>query len=441
MSRVSFVLITTIALCCVASSHAEEFTTLPHQGCPMAHCTRHLANMVRVVAPEVGSIARYDALSDGSNKGLGCSSNKSVVACSFNAATPPNLIVYDANGLRVFEDSSGILNSSAYTSAPIVFESGKVLAADDTNLVLFHEDGTLAWKSAKPDSSDPLSPILIRADIVMLATSEGGTMSTWDLRNGKLLSTYRLSRPQECGDYDTVNTPTADGTRAYVLVNCHADPSKGGLVAIDVDVTTDARGTMTPAWFFAFTGPSGASPMFYGGALFFDGVNPRDSTQGVFMGVKDLGTSPQLIWSREFSSVFAAGAAKDPTGGIWVFPKSTPNLYRLNEPDGAILQTITLEPLPGTVGPYQASSALSMSLTSTGDPVLMFGITSQTSGEPAAVMAQNVATNTTLWQTTITFNDDGNDTAAQFPIVWNSEGLPRVVFPGSKFGTFFLGQP
>jgi hypothetical protein len=408
----------------------------------MAHCDSHMSDLTRLVGPAAGSVAKYDALSPGANAGLGCSSNLNTVACTFASSSPPNLVVYGNNGERLFEDAAGLLNSNAGKSAPIVFLDGTVLAADNTRLILFNADGTVKWNSAKIDTGSPISPVLVGTDMVLTATNGAGTLSTWDLNDGRLLGTFVVNRSGICDAYQTLNTPAVNGSRAYVVMNCGTDTTMGLLVAIDIDTSsTSVRGKMTQIWFYEITGPSGSSPLFDNGQIYLDQRDPSDSSKGFFMAIKDLGSSPQLLWNVHFGSKFVASAAKDPRGGLWVFPALYPDLYRLNAADGTVLQQIPIHPLPGTVGPYSPCSALTVSYTSAKAVVLTFGTRSKVSGEPAAVMSIDVTNARLLWQTEVTFNGDGNHAFGQFPIVRSSGGAPWIAFAGSKSGTFFIGQP
>ena len=123
-----------------------------------------------------------------------------------------------------------------------------------------------------------------------------------------------------------------------------------------------------------------------------------------------------------------------------MFPVGVSNVYRLNPLDGSILQVLAVPTPAGTIGPYEASSALSVSQTLKGDVVLTLGIVSVTVGDSAGVMAYDATAESALWLTLIDPNLLGNSTSAQFPILKNSAGLPRIVFPGSVSGTFFLGK-
>lgn len=419
---------------------SQSLPKLPTSGCPMAHCDSHLNDAVRMTAPPVGTVVQSDTESGGARLGLGCSSNGTIFACSFASPTGSNLIVYDADGNRIFAAPPALLNHNANKSAPIVFTNGMVLAADNLSVVLFNADGTIHWQTAKPDTSSTISPVLVGTSIILVATQGTGTLSTYDLASGQLLSTSQVSTP-DCGAYNTLNTPAVNGNRAYIVGACIADQTHGSLAAIDVMETGGSRGAMTQAWLYSFPGPSGASPLFSNRVIFFDGVASAESAMGTFMAVQDMGTSPLQLWQRAFNSPFGANAGQDPRGGIWVFPLRQSHLYRLSNANGSTLQTITV-PVPQgqTPGSYGPSSAVSLSKAVNGNIVLTFGGATAKPNAPAIVVAEDVTAGTPLWISEIG-GPAGNTTAAQFPIATDSAGLTRVAFPGYTAGTYFLGKP
>ena len=311
---------------------------LPKLGCPMAHCNPHLNDAVNLTSPSVGDLIQSDSLGTGTGAGLGCSSNGTIFACTFGSATGSNLIVYDADGNRIYAAPPGLLNQNARKSAPIVFTNGMVLAADNVHVTLIDpQNAMIQWMTAKPDTSSTISPVLVGGNIVLLATQGLGAISTYDLVTGALLSSFYISTPT-CGNFDTENTPAVNKLRVYIVSACIADLTQGGLAAIDVVGTGPTRGGMSQAWLYQFPGPSGASPLFTNETIFFDGVAAPGSKLGTFLAINDTVNGPVLQWQRTFGSHFAANAGQDPRGGIWVFPLGQPNLYRLSNLSGLGLE-------------------------------------------------------------------------------------------------------
>ena len=420
--------------------YPQTLPQLPLSGCPMAHCDPHLNDAVGLTAPPTGQSIQIDTLSGGAGIGLGCSSNGTIFACSFGSVGGSNLIVYDADGNRIYAAPPALLNQNARKSAPIVFTDGMVLAADNLHLLLINpQTATVQWMTTKPDTSSTISPVLVGGSIVLLATQGLGAISTYDLATGALLSTFYISSPL-CGNFDTENTPAVNLQRVYIVSACIADLSQGGLAAVDVVANGPTRGVMSQAWLYQFVGPSGASPLFTNGTVFFDGLASAGSAQGTFMAVHDTLNGPILLWQQTFGSHFAANAGQDPRGGIWIFPTGQPNLYRLSNTSGSFLQTFAVPVPAGQTGPYLPSSAVSLSKAANNDIILTFGGVSSTHTGPAIVATEDISTGTNAWYYEIG-GPAGNMTAAQFPIATDAAGLTRIAFPGSLAGTYFVGQP
>src|ERR1051326_6810051 len=66
------------------------------QGCPMAHCDNAMSAYDPLTAPVSTSpiLLAHDPLPVGSNSGLGCASNGSVVVCSYTGSTGDNIVAY-----------------------------------------------------------------------------------------------------------------------------------------------------------------------------------------------------------------------------------------------------------------------------------------------------------------------------------------------------------
>ena len=107
----------------------EPAFVLPASGCPMAHCDARMSDAVQATSPTVARRISIDRSSPGSKGGLGCVSNGSLVACTSGStrSTLSNLIVYNADGVRLWEDG-GILGSTAWLSAPMISTDGHVIA-------------------------------------------------------------------------------------------------------------------------------------------------------------------------------------------------------------------------------------------------------------------------------------------------------------------------
>jgi len=158
----------------------------------MAHCDSRLSDQVGTRVPSVANLIAVDAIPPGGG-GLGCVSNLQVVASSFRGDPfrQSNIVVYDADGRRVWEDG-GMLGWQAWMSAPIIGTDGSFIAADQYWVLRAQPaTNTLLWRTAKPDPGTPISPVLIGTDqsMVFLATKD-------NMAGGEPAMTAMTSRPE-----------------------------------------------------------------------------------------------------------------------------------------------------------------------------------------------------------------------------------------------------
>jgi hypothetical protein len=304
------------------------------------------------------------------------------------------------------------------------------------------------WKSAKPDAGIPISPVAVGSGMILVATntSQGSgpaEVSVWDATTGALLAHQPLIDPTTGALYVTRNTPAVAGSRAYISTAAESTVSNGRLYAIDIcgSDTCGGRGKMTIGWTYDFTGPSGASPLVVGQRIFFDGQTTKGA--GVFMAVNDRLTQATLAWHQVFPNVFAANAAHDPRGGLWVYPGTSTALLRLDENTGAAIQQIVVSSVLGLPSGYTPNTCVSMSTSVAGAVALTFGTYSPTTTLPtyvAAVDVSSTSTGTMLWQYMVAPNRTTNQATGQYPILVNAAGAHRIVFRGSNAGLFFVGE-
>lgn len=428
---------------------------LAAEGCPMAHCDSRMSDLVKTGAPSVGLAVHVDRTAPPALGGLGCVSNTRLVACTGGGdpAVSSNLVVYDGDGNRLWDDG-GILGASAWKSAAIIGDNDLVIAADQNTVLMADPlSGTILWQSTKPDSAPPISPVLAGSgrDMVLIASGAGNAGSTpqvsvWDAANGAMLDSLTLIDPVSLQEYSTFNTPAVAGNRIYILASVIGNGTKGRLFALDVCDSADcaARGKLSVAWTYDFRGPSGASPLLIGSRLFFDGR--AQSGAGIFMAIDDLGTAPSLAWRIQASSTFAASAAQDPRGGLWVYPWQTGRLLRLHPKTGAVLQTVDTSSVLGVSPGYYPVSAVSVSSSASGAVVLTFGARAPSRGTatPPYVAAVDVSTasaGSLLWKFKLASSTAVNVPTGQFPIVIGPTGARRVVVRGANSSTFFVGEP
>ncbi len=438
----------------VAAAQPAPAFDLPTAGCPMAHCDARMSDLVATRGPARGRRVAVDRRSAAARGGLGCVSNLRLAACTGAGDAPDQarLSVYDADGGLIWDDAGQLLGPTAWLSAPIISTTGEVVAADQERIVRVDPlSGSVRWNSPKPDSGSPISPVLLGAqkDMILLATKAslaGGVpeLSVWDLRTGALLDHRPIVDPTTGAIYATANTPAVQDGRAYLLTSRVDDGEDGRLVAVDVceSAACGGRGVLRVAWFHAFDGPSNSSPVFIDGRLFFDGL--RGIGFGVMHAVDDLGTAAQPIWSREFEGRFGASAAHDPRGGLWVWPFGSGQMLRLDQADGAVLQEIDVSSVAGLQAGYAVVTATSVSSSRFGGVVLSFGAQHSSGTGPTyviAIDASRSAQGKLAWRYKVAADPGTNAATGQFPVLINQAGARRVVFRGTRSGTFFVGEP
>lgn len=423
------------------------------RGCAMAHCDAAMSDLARTEVPVQGLLVAQDPSTPGVRGGLGCVSNLQVVVCSFGGEAPAiNLVAYDGSGRRLWDDG-GWLGATAWMSAPLITRDRSVIVADrDWIARLDLASGRVLWRSAKPDAGAPISPVPVGSDagLVLLATNpidEAGPadVSVWDRAGGSLLRHQPLADPSSGRRFVTRNTPAVRGNRVYIVAEAEDDASEGRLFALDVceSEACGGRGGLAVRWQLAFPGPSGASPLLVGNRLFLDG---RDGPRGgMVFAVDDLGDAPKRLWQRSFETTVRASPARDPRGGFWIQPYNGPALLRLAERTGSVLQSIDLGALVGTPGRWTRASVVTVGTLGGEGVVLMLGVRpSDAQSGAVQVFAVDVAGRAEgrlLWRLQLAATPEENLLPAQFPVVLGPAGQRRVVVPGSRSGTFFVGEP
>jgi hypothetical protein len=322
-------------------------------GCAAAHCSSFAGGQDPLpppVPPTVGSGSApglfnndtdmYDA--GNSTLGLGCVSNNTYVACTYNNTTtgstnltcatttmdtvnPGNtLAIYSMDGGPPIFKSGCDLDGNASWSVPLMDTNGDVIIADDQRIIRYNNSSgtwTRQWcMTTTPGSTPgpcsdtdtlpeeapqsatmnnvPYSPILLDDGLtVVIATSNPGWISAFWNDTGGFIAQTQITGACAEGTcyYETRNTPAASYyynsydsyTRFYVSMNAYytgddmAD-DYGMLVAIDVNTS---GGAMTTGWSsspFTFGGPSGASPAVRNvsgtNVIYFDGDYPTSPT-------------------------------------------------------------------------------------------------------------------------------------------------------------------
>jgi outer membrane protein assembly factor BamB len=326
----------------------------------------------------------------------------------------------------------------------MVDAAGGVIAADSARVIRFDPDGDVIWDTATPGGL-PISPVITENGTVVLATWNG-PVSAYDSETGeKLAELWIREYPGDPGFFETTNTPGVRVNRVYVSAHHQVDrvvdeDNLAWLVAIDVDPTNpDPSERLRIAWHFEFGGPSGASPLVIGDTVYFDGDRPAPGTAQdphVFA-LQDNGTAVTEKWRQAMTSTIVASFARDPRGGLWVYPYPEKWLIRLDEGDGSEMQRIDVDALvaPSEAGSHFPSSAMTITEPDSAPAMLL----SAFAGNPSStyVAAIDLASASLLWKVKVA-DAAGVKTAGQFPIL---QGYGRrVVFSTFDDGVWAIGD-
>ncbi len=454
----------------VAAETAGQIQT-PPPGCYMAHCDSRMSDWTGMAPPEPGAeIIWHDPVTNasgepiGSSRGLGCVANSIIAVCTFGRLpidfpiTPcedviDTLVVYayadDTGSPYRLWGSGDTLNCAAFSSLPLALASGSVVAADNERIVRFAADGSILWNTPTPGGR-PISLVMGENSAIVMATASG-PVSIFDINTGNLLASLDLV--ENGGRYHTANTPAVRDNRIYVATNHSVNTGSGRLYAIDM-IASDGGlpDSLQVAWYYEFNGPSGTSPYaFHTDMIYFDGDRDLAGADNpTIYALRDLGTSPQLLWTKPMPDQMEASFARDMRGGIWAFSVGNPPydnrwLYRLGMYDsngdgiGEVLEQLDMDALVAEPGVHVPSSAMTMAGTVSA-PVLIMGATAYLQDgdvNSSYVVAIDLNSRTLLWKVLV---PDNVSSAGQFPITTGDYGS-RIFFTNKTNGAWVIGQP
>ncbi len=411
----------------------------------MAHCDNSMSDKVGLdapLAPVELAWHREELASEqaGTEFGLGCSGNGSIVACSYISGTDA-LVVYDYDGNRLWT-SGDLFDDTARNSVPMVSSTGDVIMADDQSIIRFSPTGAIVWQSDLPLGGRPISPVMTDDGTVFLATA-AGPVYAFDSVDGTLLgSMYVRETAGDPGYFETINTPAVKGNRVYVSMHHQvggiADSDRlAWLVAIDIDRSQPQP--MSVAWHFEFGGFSSASPTRVGNVLYFDGDRPAPvggPMDPYIFAVVDTAGGPVELWRKPNPTRMLASANIDPRplAGLWHFIQYSPLLIRRSLFTGKVIKLLNVNTLLGESG-FVVSSATSMAGSSANPTMLVTA--SKWSGGPCYMMAVDLLTDSLLWKLKVA-DFPGDFSASQFPILTGSAG-PRIILTTFHGGARAVG--
>jgi outer membrane protein assembly factor BamB len=436
----------------IPPSYAQQPFVPALQGCAMAHCDSRMSGLIRMNPPTGAGAAvqHHDALSAGKGIGLGCSSNGTLIACTYKDPAGNNLVAYNASGKRLWASGS-LLNANAYASAPLISAAGDIIAADDQRILRFNRGGSVIWSSTNP-SGIPISPVLTGSGTLIVAT-KGGPVSAFDSTDGHLLGSLVLRVSPDSPDlYETINTPCARGNRIYISAQSQNSRSNGSLIAVDVQADNSAA-PLSIAWQFPFGGPSGASPTCLANMVYFDGMSltPGGPANPTIFGLRDDGPSATLLWAQTVPNPLPAAMAQDPRGGVWSMYVNYPSIERRDAGTGALLESLNVDALIGDAVANNPFSAI-MIAGPKSRPIMILGTTSAyvnwntsvsagTTRYSSYVVAIDLAAGTALWKVNLSPSLGSDSASSQFAIAVDATRNPTLVFAGNKSGAYFVAAP
>jgi hypothetical protein len=360
----------------------------PHVGCPMAHADPAMSDDCFLPIPKnnVGIVWHGQRLVSerAGSLGLGFSGNGHIVACTYQGRQD-NLVIYDFDG-NILWSSGRLLDTFSFLSAPLVDIHDRVIACDDTKIVMIDPfdcdaDGViLEWQTPLLGKGLVISPVITNEGTLVLAT-KNGPLYVYDSSDGRCLASKYLQTHDKNdpvvvklftrlnGFYETINTPCVKGNRVYVLAQFTIGglvslfKRYGSLIAIDIcpDAPSEAERIMI-AWHYDFGGPSGGSPLLVNDTIYFDGERskPFSGKDPQAYALIDKGDSYEIKWVTQIPNVVYGSYAKDPRGGFWIIDNSEAKLYRTSEDTGKIFEQVNLDALINETGTHRPCSVITI---------------------------------------------------------------------------------
>jgi len=427
---------------------------LPDAGAPMAHCDRQMSDNIRLPAPTDNVKIIWNRRAIANDKvGGWISGNGVIAACTFSDIRGDNLLVYDYYGNLIWR-SKYLLNYNTAVSVPIVDVHGRIIACDNSNIIMvdpfdYDDDGKIVeWKSALPKGGTPFSPTITEDGIIILATN-AGPVYAYDSKDGTLLAYKYLKMdqndPEEEGFFETLNTPSVKGERVYISThynNYTLIPDTGRLYAIDVDPynpNEDMR--LNIAWFYEFPAPSGCSPLLIDNTLYFDGNRSITKDPQLFA-VTDMGDYGKEEWRVYTPNVNDASPARDTRGGFWTVDGIDGFLMHYSTEDGQVLEKIDVDGIIQEPGTHKPCSVISIAGNETNPIIIVAALSTDPFNPSSYVIAIDLANNNTLlWKVLISelATISLESCFGQFCILMNN-GKPRILFVTLLGGVWAIGN-
>lgn len=430
-------------------------------GCAMAHCTPSLSDDAHAVIPTapVTRLWGPDPLGEGSSYGVGCTSNGRLAACAYLTG----VTVYDGAGnIQWWVDLSPL----TWFSAPIVTPYDTVVTASVGEVAHYDRFGRKLWANSH-FSGNPISPVILQPNPTIIVATASGDLVAIDLWSGALLGgpfqmTHRegpLNLP--CRTANTPGVRVGYG-RFYIAADCTVG-NRGQSFLMAYDFQPGQPDSFSLAWEFPYVGASGASPTIIADRIYFDGRTAAEPDIPHVFGLRDQDTFVEELWQRPMNGPVQTALAQDPRGGLWVFTTRWandsfaphPNVLRLDELSGTVLQTLPIDQLvaddPLNPPPVTPSSVMTIGQGPAGPALLISASVPLDDNTPVCevaagwIVAVDLNTSTALWKISLPVFNAITGTRhlfpTQYPVLRHpGDGRPIIVTAGACIGALAISS-
>jgi outer membrane protein assembly factor BamB len=436
----------------------------------MAHADQNMSDNCLLPIPKtnVGIIKHNEKLigEKAGCFGLGCSGNGEICACTFQGIKD-NLIIYDYEG-NVLWSSGYLLNSFAFTSAPIVDMYNRVIACDNKKIILidvfdYDEDNIIfEWLTKLDHKGLVFSPVITNSGVIILATKNGPVYAI-DSNNGELICCKYLNIDENSpfiskifsklniGFYETINTPSVCGNRIYIVAHLNIGglfsffKRYGRLYAIDIFPNKEIiEDRLKIAWIYEFGGPSGASPLIINNTIYFDGerLSSKIKKEPHIYSINDIGQTYEINWIKKMPSPVYGSFAKDPRGGFWAIDTYTANLTRYSIDNGHILDSINIDEIVNENGLHRPCSVITVCENKTRPIIIIAASGINLTYYSSYILAIDLINNNSLlWKVLLSEGKPANLDFAfeQFPVLIKDNNS-HIFFASSRGGVWVIGE-
>lgn len=348
-------------------------------------------------------------------------------------------------------------NGSGYTTASVLLSGGDCPGAAATATVSNGMVTGLTLVTQGPSCIVPPDIVIQGDGVGAVAISQliaSTPVAVYNGTTGALVGSMYLYASGNSGPYYlTANTPCVNNgsypNRVYVSMNLSSNSSLAALWALDINPTSPTN-PITPAWSYAFQGPSGASPLCVGNNIYFDGRGAAGGPAGTtIFGLTDTGTAPQVVFTQYLGAktgIITSNFALDPrpVGGFWHEIQGNPSIFHRDFSTGAVIESINVGALlqangapPGNYWP----SGVFTTYGTTSYPYLLMGTQAMLTASYFAMV--DLTQGTLVWALPIDpgnspFNSDSAEGMSAMAV--DAGGRSVIAIADRYSGAFFVTQ-